>query len=226
MAYWTHKNLLEEAWDYLLSLSADFYLFQEARPSAKILNDKNHLIWDEIGARRNWGSGIYSNKFNFQEEVIKTNFGGVIAVANAEALSMKLTFISMYGLLTEGNVINNLNGIVNDLSELLKEVDARNIILGGDLNASIQWDEKQNNNNHRDFFNRLKSFGLEDCFKLSKKPFPVQTLRKAGNETSWQNDYIFMSKSISKYLVECEVIDNEGVRRYSDHNPVIITLEL
>ena len=60
MDYWHRPRLLEQAWDYFFSLNADFYLFQEARPSEKIIEDRMHLVWNEIGDKRNWGSGIYS----------------------------------------------------------------------------------------------------------------------------------------------------------------------
>ncbi len=39
-------------------------------------------------------------------------------------------------------------------------------------------------------------------------------------------DYFFISKKLSKKLLNCEIIDNDKNRKYSDHNPVIITLEI
>jgi len=94
------------------------------------------------------------------------------------------------------------------------------------LNASVQLDPIQKNDSHKIFFDRLEDFNLNDCFKLSNKEFPVQTLRHHISKVKWQNDYFFISKSISKKLVNCEVVDNDKVRKYSDHNPVVITLDL
>jgi len=67
---------------------------------------------------------------------------------------------------------------------------------------------------------------LIDCFKLSNKKFPVQTLRHHISKVNWQNDYFFISKLISKKLINCEVVDNDEVRKFSDHNPEVVTLDL
>jgi len=229
MAYWSHKNLLEEAWNYFLNdIEADFYFFQEARPSKKIQDDKNHLVWHEIGGNRPWGSGIYSKKYELCEENIKTEFKGAFSIANTKIEDTKLTLISLYGLMTDTYSITNLHKMLSDLTYLLNgNINGkRNIILGGDLNASVQLDPMQKNNSHKIFFDRLEDFNLNDCFKLTNKKFPVQTLRHPNSKLKWQDDYFFISKSLSKKLINCEIIDNDKVRKYSDHNPVVITLDL
>ena len=234
MAYWSHKNLLSEVWDYFLNeIDADFYFFQEARPSKKIQDDKKHLVWNEIGGNRPWGSGVYSKKHKLNEEIIKTEFKGVFSIANTIIEDKKLTLISLYGLMesngpTKGYAITNLHKMLSDLTCIFNgHIEGkRSIVLGGDLNASIQLDPMQKNNSHKIFFDRLEDFNLNDCFKLSNKEFPVQTLRHHKSKIKWQNDYFFISKKLSKKLLNCEIIDNDKIRRYSDHNPVIITLEI
>jgi exodeoxyribonuclease-3 len=234
MAYWSHKNLLSEVWDYFLNeIDADFYFFQEARPSKKIRDDKEHLVWNAIGGNRPWGSGIYSRKDKLNEEIIKTEFKGVFSIANTIIEDKKLTLISLYGLMesngpTKGYAITNLHKMLSDLTCIFNgHIDGkRSIVLGGDLNASIQWDQMQKNNSHKIFFDRLEDFNLNDCFKLSNKEFSVQTLRHPNSKINWQNDYFFISKKLSKKILNCEIIDNDKNRKYSDHNPVIITLEI
>lgn len=231
MDYWQRPSLLEEAWSYFLALDADFYLFQEAKPPPELQNNKSHLVWNPIGEmRRNWGSGIYSKNFELTEERINTRFKGVYTIANTQIESTKLTLISMYGLLYKSRIVmKNLNDMVTELEDgsVISDL-SRNIILGGDLNASIQWDKKQHNSNHRMFFERLERSQLEDCFKILKKPFPLQTLRKVNSNISWQNDYIFVSKRFEGNLLPEEnmVRDDPEFVRLSDHNPVIITLDL
>jgi len=225
-----YRKYLVEAWDYFLSLNADFYLFQEARPTVNLLNDKSHLVWNEIGGKRNWGSGIYSKNFVLTDEPIKTKFKGVYTIANTQIASTKLTLISMYGLLYKSRIVmKNLNDMVDELENglIISALD-KNIILGGDLNASLQWDEKQHNDNHKVFFERLERHQLEDCFKILKKPFPLQTLRKVNSDIPWQNDYLFISKRLEGNLLPEDnmVRDDPEFIRLGDHNPVIITLDL
>jgi exonuclease III len=234
MAHWSHKKLSEEAWNYFLNnIDADFFLFQEASPPDKIKKQKRNLAWNEIGGSRSWGSGIYSKKYELKEEIIKTEFKGVFSVANAMVNSKKITLISLYGLMesdgpTKGFAITNLHKVLSDLTGLFwGRIDGnRKIILGGDLNASLQIDKKQKGNSHKIFFDRLEDFGLFDCFKILNKKYPMQTLRHKKSKTAWQNDYFFVSKEISEKVINCEVIDNKEIRKYSDHNLVTITLDL
>ena len=237
MAYWQYKKYFEEAWDYnLKEIYADIIFFQEARPSKRIQNDKEHLVWNEIGGNRPWGSGVYSKKYKLTEEIIKTEFKGAFSIASTNIEDKKLTFISLYGLMesngpTKGYSMTNLHRMLSDLTGILNgHINGkRKIVLGGDFNASIQFDDiygqKYTPNAHKIFFERIKDFGLFNCFNPFYKDY-VQTLRHHISKVKWQNDYFFVSKSISKKLINCEVVDNNKVRKYSDHNPVVITLDL
>jgi exonuclease III len=229
MAYWSHKDIFEEAWNYFLNnFDADFYFFQEARPPLEVSDVKENLVWDEIGGKRPWGSGIYSKRYRIVEEKIKTDYNGVFSIANTTVNNLPLTLVSIYGLMTDTYSITNLHRMLSDLTPILNgHINVRrNIVLGGDLNASIQFDPINNNKSHKIFFDRIEDFKLNDCFKLSKKEFPVQTLRHNSSEDKWQDDYLFVSDTLSKKLVTCEVVDNTEIRKYSDHNPVIITLDV
>lgn len=176
---------------------------------------------------------MWSPKYKLTEEIIETKFRGAFSIAKANIANIPLTLISLYGLIerngpTKGYAITNLHRMLSDLTCIFdgKLKGKRNIILGGDLNASLQIDERQGNNSHKIFFDRLENFGLKDCFKLTDKDFPVQTLRHHSSKVEWQNDYFFISENLADKLVNCDTIDNEKVRSYSDHNPVKIILDL
>lgn len=241
MAYWSHKSILEEAWNYFLSLDADIFLFQEARRPEK-LNNESNFIWHSAGessGRKDWGTGIYSKKYELTEELgdsipewNKKGCGELCVIANTLVGSKKLTLISMYGRMDKiGNVsysIANLHRILSDLTGIFNGhmEGKRNIILAGDLNASLQFDQQYGGQAHKIFFERLRDFKLENCFELNGNKDFIQTLRFPNSEINWQNDYFFISKSISSGFSNCEVVDNDSVRKFSDHNPVIITLEV
>ncbi|MDO8537310.1 MAG: hypothetical protein Q7S21_00335 [archaeon] len=243
MAYWSHKKYFEEAWAYFLNeLDVDIFLFQEAKPCKMLCDDKS-FIWHNAGessGKKEWGAGIYSKKFELSKEPEESipdynrqKFEEQCVIASSKINGNILTLISLYGLLetigTEPSYsIPNLHRIFSDLTGILngRMNGKRTIILGGDLNAGIQFDEKFGGSSHKIFFERVKDFKLENCFELKGNKDFVQTLRHISSKIPWQNDYFFISKSISKKLVDCEVIDNDLVRKYSDHNPVIITLNL
>ena len=232
MNYWQNKRMVNDAWKhYLNEVDADIYLFQEARPTEELIGDRKHLVWEEIGGTRRWGSGIYSKKFEVVKEEFKTDYQGSVVVGNIVVEGISLTLISMYGLMdaygpTKGYSIPNLHRMLSDLTGILygKVNGKRNIILGGDLNASIQFDETYGNNSHRLFFDRLEDFGLNSVYKLSRSEEYVQTLRHHHSKKPWQNDYFFISENTLKRYAGYKIIDNEDLRRISDHNILIIEI--
>ena len=234
MAYWQHKKLHDETWNcFLNQIEADIFLFQEGRPTEAIKDQKNHLVWNEIGGKRDWGSGIYSPKYELLEENIETQFKGVFSIGNTQINNEKITLISLYGLMensdpTKGYSISNLHRMLSDLTGLFNgHIEGkRKIIMCGDLNASTQFDEMQKNNSHKILFNRIDDFGLKDVYQLSGNKSHVQTLRYARSQKPWQNDYFFVSNSLVKKFTKYEIINNEEIRKFSDHNVVIIEMEL
>ena len=234
MAYWQHKRLHDEAWNcFLNETKADIFLFQEGKPNETIRDQKDYLIWNEIGRNRDWGSGIYSPKYRLFEENVETQFKGVFSIGNTYINNEKITLISLYGLMesggpTNGYSITNLHRMLSDLTGLFNGhiKGKRKIILGGDLNASKQFDEIQKNNSHKIFFDRIEDFGLNDVYKLSGNKSFVQTLRHVKSKIPWQNDYFFISNSLVKKFTEYEIIDNEEIKKFSDHNILVIQMEL
>ena len=231
MAFWSHKLFLDRAWRYFVEeVNADIYLFQEACPPQELKNDPNFL-WFQIGGNRKWGTGIYSNKYPLRHLQIQSNYTGSLVLGEVKVTeNLELTIISLYGLLEKvGNTayaITTLHRMLSDLTGVLNGHigGKRNIILGGDLNASIQCDIYDGGKAHDLFFQRLENFNLINCFSPYFNDF-VQTHRHGRSDKPWQNDYLFISKRLAKNLKSCGVLDNEDVRKFSDHNPVVMTLE-
>lgn len=233
MAYWSHKSMLNQSWEYFLEqIDADIYLFQESRPPAHLIDDPN-FFWFEIENRK-WGTGIYSKKYPVKHLPVKTQYEGSLVLGEVQIAENKtLTVISLYGLLDKiegrGYSITTLHRMLSDLTGILNGHigGRRNVILGGDLNASLQFDpiSSPGGKSHHILFERIEDFGLVNCLKLFYDGH-VQTLRHHKSTKPWQNDYFFVSNKLSKKLESCEVIDNEMIRKFSDHNPLVITLKL
>lgn len=231
MAHWSHKQFEAEAWDFFSKeLDCDVLLFQESSPNLEILN-ADHLVWNAIGGTRPWGSGVYSENQNIKEVSFENKFFGAVTAAEIDVKSdFKLVVISVYGLMEKilnvTYAIPNLHRIFSDLTGLLEGRDTRHrIVLGGDLNASVQIDAQQVGNSHQVFFDRLREFGLVNCFDNYFDTF-VQTHRHRQSDKPWQNDYFFISKKLESHLVDCSVVEDEKVRKFSDHNPGVIEMEL
>jgi hypothetical protein len=231
MAHWSHRNLNEDSWKYFSQdIGADILLFQEAYPNYSIIKEDS-TVWNEIGGSRPWGSGIYSEKFKIGEFPFKNSFIGSVVASEVEIKPyFNLIVISVYAMLEtlfgQAWSIPNLHRIFSDLTEIVANPSYKHrVVIAGDLNASLQFDETSGNDSHRVFFNRLKEFGLHNCFEGYFDDY-VQTLRHSRSAKPWQNDYFFISNKLKKSLVNCEVLDNEKVREFSDHNPVFIELDI
>lgn len=144
---------------------------------------------------------------------------GKVLLSNAKPL----TVISLYGLLEATYSITTLHRMLSDLTPLID--GKKRILIGGDFNASPQWDTKQQS--HRILFNRLEDFGFTNC--LADKGF-VKTWRSPHPTTKnfpWQLDYLFASNDICARLSDCQVLgDDPKIHTFSDHNPVVAVFDL
>jgi len=232
MAHWSHKKHSFEAWNYFVNeLDCDILLCQESFPDYKVLN-KDSLVWDEIGGTRPWGSGVYSKKYEIKPLQFNNSFTGAVTASEVSiSEDFSLIVISLYGLFeTINNIIyatSNFHRILSDLTGILQSSKTKHrIIIGGDFNISVQidLDPTYPDKDNKLVFDRLENFGLVNCYDNFYTDF-VQTHRHSRSKKPWQNDYLFISERLNKNLVNCEVLDNEKIRMYSDHNPVIIELE-
>lgn len=230
-----------EAWKYLDEVvSPDIALVQEAVPISSQMGfigtgkqpsggliDNETVVWREIGGNRKWGSGVLTKTFPLREVHFNNSHQGAVIAAEVLLPNKSVwTVISLYGLLDNGYSITTLHRIFSDLTLLLDgKMGKRQIILGGDFNASLQWDEKQPGQSHRIMFERLENFNLFNCLKMIH-PEPVQTWRSNRGDTSWHLDYLFASKSLIDSLISCDVVNEPEVCDFSDHNPLVAIFDL
>lgn len=225
MCYLWHRNRFENTWNHLIDkINPDIALVQESIPS-KIRKFKNFL-WNEIGGNCDWGSGILS-RYPIEKIEFENSFkGSVIAGEVTLPSGAKITIVSVYAKFEGEYSIIPLHRIFSDLTLLLDgKLGKRDIILGGDFNASLQFDKQQPGNSHKIFFERVKNFGLIDCLEKFYDE-PVQTFRHRSSKKPWQIDYLFVSKRLSNTVKDCKPIQDSEIISLSDHNPVILNLNI
>ena len=137
-----------------------------------------------------------------------------------------LILISLYGKMINGNAISTLHRCLSDLTHLfLRKKLQKWILIGGDFNADEALDEKQGNQAHHLFFERLKDFGFKDCCKKFDSE-RVRTLRHKQSSFPWQNDYLFAGKKLYDACISSKVIDDPNLYEISDHNPIAAEFDL
>jgi endonuclease/exonuclease/phosphatase family metal-dependent hydrolase len=152
----------------------------------------------------------------------------VAAAEVADSVSV-LTVISIYGLLENlhGTLysITTLHRLFSDLTILLDDPRRRGrIVLGGDFNASLQWDERQGSKTHRLLFDRVEAFGLTSCLPYGGKP--QRTWRAKSGDFPWQLDYLFISEELADRASPAAVVEDDRVAQLGDHNPIAVTVDL
>jgi endonuclease/exonuclease/phosphatase (EEP) superfamily protein YafD len=228
MDHWkTNKAHRREAWDYLLhDLAPDVALLQEAVPPAE-LDPAWSLLWRAAPGSRIGGVGILSRR-PLTEVTLVTVCPGCLVVAEvALPDGHSLTAVCLYGLLEKiGHrlfSVTTLHRMWSDLTPLLID-RRRNLLVGGDFNASLQVDEQTHNRAHAIFFERVADFGLVDCLARFHS-FPVQTWRPRQGTIPWQLDYLFAGPRLAPALRACDVLDLPVIHPLSDHNPLVATFE-
>jgi endonuclease/exonuclease/phosphatase family metal-dependent hydrolase len=212
-------------WDYLThSTIPTFCLLQEVYSND---SDSETFLSNRIDNKRG-STAILTNGLSLKKiEVKHVSHPGTITVG---AVSLpdgqSLTMISLYGLLDEGYSITTLHRILSDLTPIIDHT--KRVIIGGDFNASPQWDERQpGTTSHQILFERLEDFGFTNC--LAGKGI-LQTWRSSHPTTKdfpWQLDYLFASNDISAKVSSCKVLgDDPKIHAFSDHNPVEAVFDL
>jgi endonuclease/exonuclease/phosphatase family metal-dependent hydrolase len=137
-----------------------------------------------------------------------------------------LLTINMYGQPDyAGFYTPSVHHMISDITAQVFSRKKKYIVVAGDLNASVQWDEKYHDPAHKLVFDRLDDLGLVNC---TKETFGghIQTHKHSRSDFPWQNDYIFLNKNLYSKLLSCSVHNEEGMLNLSDHFPVEIILDI
>jgi hypothetical protein len=213
----------EAAWDYLLELGPSVALLQETRPPARLV-DSSRVVFAE--ARGDWGSAVYAaDGLAIRPLPVDASHPGAFVAVEIEAprIAGTLTAISIYGLLEQilGTQYSTttLHRTLSDLTPLLDDPARRGrIVLGGDLNTSLEWDREGGRVTQRLLFDRIEDFGLESCFAYRDALQPTWRHR-AGSVG--QLDYLFVSHELIPRVSPGSVAEVDSL---SDHWLVVVEL--
>lgn len=217
----------KNAFEYALSnIPADVYFFQECHhpltylTKADFTNIKENFIWEPTA--NGWGNCIVSKRNKLEQIEIKTDFKGRVVVGKLKTNCMELALINIHVPITDGRSRYNLKSIFEEIGHLIETSDS---IIAGDLNFGKYFDKK-GNTDHQDYLQiLLDKYNLISCFHKFNI-IEKQTFRHVKKPADCMLDYAFITKGIEDRLINCDVIINESIIESSDHNPLIIDLNL
>jgi exodeoxyribonuclease-3 len=110
-------------------------------------------------------------------------------------------------------------------------LSSKKTILTGDFNSNTIWDRKRRAGNHSNIVKYLEEKGIFSAYHLhhqqmqGKEQHPTFYLYR-HRDKPYHLDYCFVSKDIAKKVCGVEVGDHTLWCQYSDHVPVIVTIEI
>ncbi|MBK8282631.1 MAG: endonuclease/exonuclease/phosphatase family protein [Saprospiraceae bacterium] len=229
---WNCNGALRNKFEHISELNADIYLIQECE-NPESTKHHQYILWAENhlwkGDNKNKGIGIFSNNRTKIELINWSNAYKDHDVKHFLSCLVNNEF-QLLNIWTSQNKSPNF-GYIGQLWKYLEinKTKFRKIILAGDFNSNVIWDEWDRWWNHSDVVYDLSKMNINSLYhchfneeqgKESKPTFFLQRNR----EKPYHIDYIFASKEIEKNMINFEIGDQEKWLSYSDHLPILCEL--
>ncbi|TFV97111.1 endonuclease/exonuclease/phosphatase family protein [Algoriphagus kandeliae] len=225
---WNCAGALRKKFHLLRDLDSDIYIIQECENPSQS-NDfdyknwaKNHL-W--IGDSIHKGLGIFANIEIKLERLNWTNTFKDNSVKYFLPCKINNSF-QLLGVWTHRNNSPNFGYIGQFWKYLQTNLENfEEIIIGGDFNSNVIWDQWDRWWNHSDVVKTLEEKGIKSLYheffneRQGDEKNPTFYHRKNLNKP-YHIDYIFGSFFFHENLIKVEILDQKIWIHHSDHIPV------
>ena len=234
-----------KCWEIILNHNIDICLLQDVKSLPNAIKH-NYFIESEYPTKKNlekqkfstvclinkglvYEPVIFSLKSVYLEKVYKSFLGNIVAFELND-----IVFVNFYNpyweipkTLYDWSKIKNIR-LKNQTKLFLTEIlygiictiSYKKIIIGGDFNHSIKFDEKRVNKFNSERFSRFNKLGIYDALSHKLK-IPIPTFIDRNKKLIHQLDYMFVSKDFlnlgKSNVLEKDIIYNNSV---SDHLPI------
>ena len=213
-----------EAWDYLLrELRPDVALIQEALV-AKIEEARHghSVIICDLDPGVTAGTAVLVRKLDVNvAPSVAVSPHTYTATTEIKTSAGPLTVVSVH-VYPGKEQYTDLKRLVDLLGSAFM---GQGVLVGGDFNAARRFDEVYGGKKYQTFFAAMKTAGLHDVH-WGIHGHEVQSFWGHQATEAYQDDHFFIAKAWSTCIRSCNIIDNEIVRRVSDHGPVVLELDI
>lgn len=218
LGYWQHKAFHSEAWTYLRGeIKPDLALLQEFSPP-NLEKDEN-LLFKPI--YQGWGTALYSRSTKLEE--IRFNiYPARVVAAQLRVSRRKIFVISVHAPIIKNRVFPYLAEIFDEIENIVSE---QTFIIGGDLNTARLAESVWPGHGHGPFFERLRDSVFFDCFRKFHDT-EQQTFFRKGGKHPFQDDHLFVSHDLADQVISCDILNNEYIRKFSDHAPIVTEITI
>ena len=225
---WNCNGALRKKFQVLQELEADIYIIQECENPSETSSKEykefalNHL-W--LGDSKNKGVGIFAKPSIALEKLSWSNAFKDHSVKYFLPCRVNQSF-NLLGVWTHKNNSPNFGYIGQFWKYLQVNLDNFDkIIIGGDFNSNVIWDQWDRWWNHSDVVSILKETGIESLYHLSnseeqgKESQPTFYLQR-NLDKPYHIDYFFGSKWFVKNLKKLKIGELNKWLEISDHLPM------
>lgn len=223
---WNMNKRRQGNWEWLLDeVDPDYILAQEASPLPAKINATTRTTTKKTNR-----SAFYSKLQNHERLKMSTDRGMGLIVARADSVF----FICVYANLDFKPVNPPLLGLLASyVTNIRRRHGAKNILIAGDFNMDRRMDDNPTGTKFaakgthptNNFFDAILDMGFYDCMRKFN-PNPIQTHRHSLSKFPWEIDHMFCTDHLYGALKSINVLDDEVVKKLSDHNPIVAEFEL
>ncbi len=186
-------------------------------------------LW--FGENKNKGLGIFS--YGSYRLKLRRNHNSNLKMIVPVAVNNGTLAFTLYAIWAnnpqdpDGQYVEQVWKAVNHYKKHL----GRSSMLIGDFNSNTIWDRKYRTGNHSHVVQLLEKKGIKSCYHLhhvqeqGKEMHPTFYLYKHIDKP-YHLDYCFVSRDMAEKISAVEIGDHAYWSRYSDHVPVIVTLDV
>ncbi|MGH2564890.1 MAG: hypothetical protein ACRDE5_10265 [Ginsengibacter sp.] len=189
----------------------------------------NEMLW--FGKNQNKGLGIFSYN-NFKLKLLNTHNPELRMIVPIGVSNGNFGF-TLYAIWannpddSDGQYVEQVWKALHHYNNYLAN---KQTILVGDFNSNTIWDRKNRVGNHSNVVKYLEEKGIYSSYHLyhkqiqGKEQHPTLYMYR-HKDKSYHIDYCFISEDFVKKLQSVEIGEYDFWKQYSDHVPVIVTLD-
>lgn len=188
------------------------------------------ILW--FGSNLNKGLGIFSySHFRFRVHKRHDPALRMIIPINVKAGKEKFMLYAVWANNPHDPDGQYVEQVWKAIHHYDKYISSKRTILTGDFNSNTIWDRKYRKGNHSHVVKKLEEKGVHSCYHLHHKQVQGQEMHPTHYLYRHRNrpyhlDYCFVSADMAAKISSVEVGEYDYWAKYSDHVPVMVTIDL
>lgn len=227
---WNCNGAFRKKYHAIENFQADILVIQECEDPARSTKEYQDYAGDYLwkGDNKNKGIGVFS-KGDLEVKDLNWNDDGLESFLSCRIGDM-FNFVAVWTKYANSPNFRYIGQLWKYLQLHKEQFSEGDLVLCGDLNSNMQWDQWDRWWNHSDVVRELKELNIHSLYhrimneEQGKESKPTLFMHRKL-ERPYHIDYAFLSESLfSDNRNTLEVGDPDTWLDYSDHMPIVFTI--